>query len=170
MGKIIAFPALSLGLGPQDRAPLQDIARRLFGTWRCEPRLSGERCVEAVMIPEEWGCGDAPAFLIRRSRTGFILLDCRRTHGFGQSGAVPPDHLGTFADTRDIALVIADLVGVRSPARPVMPARRVPSLPKLPRLVARKDWTQDHPPGTVLPRISGRKQHAGRHPSAAYRP
>jgi hypothetical protein len=124
MAKIIAFPTRAVGLGPQDRAPLQDLARRLCGAWRCEEWVNAHRGVELVMIPEEWGNGDAPAFRVLRTATGFVLFDCRRTQGFGRLHTLSPEHLGSYADTRDIALVIADLVGTRTPALPVARTRR----------------------------------------------
>ncbi len=124
MAKILAFPTRAAGLGPQDRAPLQDLARRLCGVWRCEERVNTHRGVELALIPEEWGNGDAAAFCVLRSATGFVLLDCRRTHRFGRLQGLGPEHLGTSADTRDIALVIADLVGTRTPALPMVRTRR----------------------------------------------
>jgi hypothetical protein len=123
MAKIIAFPTSSAGLGPQDRAPLQALASRLWGVWRCEERVNVYRGVELALIPEEWGNGDAPAFRVMRGATGFILLDCRRTQRFGRAQANAPDHLGTYADTRDIALVISDLIGTRKPKLPTSRSR-----------------------------------------------
>lgn len=131
MANIIAFPTLAVGLGPEDRAPLQDLARHLGGTWRCEQRKDAQRGMELALIPEEWGNGDAPAFRILRSATGFVLFDCRRTCKFGKAQGGIPEHLGTYADTKDIALVIADLVGTRSPMLPIVRTR--PPAQPLPR-------------------------------------
>lgn len=121
MAKIIAFPTRATGLGPQDRAPLLDLSHRLCGAWRCEERVNTHGGVELALIPEEWGNGNAPAFVVLRGASGFILLDCRRTYRFGRVQGIAPEHLGTYAETRDIALVIADLVGTRMP---VIPAPR----------------------------------------------
>ena len=75
------------------------------------------------MIPEEWGTGEAPAFKIFRSGAGFGLLDFRKT-GFGTKAGNEPTHLGTYADTKDIALVIADLVGTRGSGLTIQRTRR----------------------------------------------
>ena len=133
MAKIIAFPTLAVGLGPEDRAPLQDLVRRLGGTWRCEQRKDAQRGMELALIPEEWGNGDASAFRVMRSATGFVLFDCRRTQGFGRAHGGMPEHLGTYADTKDIALVIADLVGTRSPVQPLIRTRGPAAPPPVPR-------------------------------------
>jgi hypothetical protein len=111
MAKIIGFPTRAAGLGPHDRAPLRELAQRLSGTWRCETRVNRHGGVELALIPEEWGDGVAAAFSVLRGDAGFVLYDWRRSQQFG--GATGPEHLGTYADTRDIALVIADLVGTR---------------------------------------------------------
>jgi hypothetical protein len=120
MAEILAFPTRAAGLSPHDRAPLRDLARRLCGTWRCEERVNEHRGVELVLIPEEWGDGDAPAFGILRGDNGFILHDWRRTYRFGCISGSGPEHLGTYADTLDIALVIADLIGTRRVTLPAL--------------------------------------------------
>jgi hypothetical protein len=84
--------------------------------------------MELALIPEEWGNGNTPAFRILRSATGFVLFDCRRTQTFGKASGGIAEHLGTYADTKDIALVIADLVGTRSPVLPI-PRERPPAPP-----------------------------------------
>jgi hypothetical protein len=128
MAKIIAFPPLAIGLGPDERAPLQELARTLCGTWRCEQRRGGERGTELVLIPEEWGNGEAAAFRITRTPPGFTLFDCRRTEGFGRYQSGASEHLGVYADTTDIARVIADLIGTRAP-RPAAPRVRIQTHP-----------------------------------------
>jgi hypothetical protein len=123
MAKIIVFPTRAAGLAPHDRAPLRELARCLCGTWRCEERVNEHRGVELVLIPEEWGDGEAPAFCVLRGDNGFILHDWRRTHRFGHSSGGGPEHLGTYADTCDIALVIADLIGTRTVTLPAATGR-----------------------------------------------
>lgn len=110
MAEIIAFPRRARGLGGHVTASLQDLALRLRGSWRCEQRRIAPHRMEVVLIPTVVGRAAAAGFRVLCDGAGFVLLD-------GRDG-----HLGRYADLRDVALVIADLVGTRAPA--VSPRRR----------------------------------------------
>lgn len=110
MAEIIAFPRRARGPGGPETAPLQELAERLRGSWRCEQCWNAQHRLEVVLIPTVIGRADAPGYRVLCEGAGFVLLDDR------------DGHLGRYADLRDVALVIADLVGTRTPALP--PRRR----------------------------------------------